>query len=279
MDLAANAPTALVPAGGRGIIALVQAVLQHLLSPDLTAEERALLDRLKSASSEVGPYVLGAEDREDILARVDTLLDDPAYYQKVLPSLIGPRPFNNPVRTASDSAVLDLFPTVFGPFLGPAALPHLRDVQRSTGFFMQWLQAVASTVEHEDLVNVVDELAREPLAFVNSPLVPVPVARSLLAEFRNDVFVLSAFDSVFQRRTVEPWLGLALAELWAATMREALVLPASFNRDAVPLDIVPPEKCLDLEALKSAAMLVDLAYSRFNTDAEHSGEPVYPSVP
>ncbi len=282
MDLVANAPTSLVPTGGGGIIAFVQAVLQQFLHPDLTSEERMLLEGLRSASCEVGPYVLGASDREDILVRIDAVLDDPAYYERFLATLLGvahAKHVKEGIAATEQVLADDLFADVFGRFLGPASLPHLRDIQRGTALFAQWFQAVASLVPPEEVSDAVEDLAREPLVFVSAPTVPVPVARALLAQFRNDVFTLVAFAPVFEQRSVEPWLGLAFAELWSATLREALVLPASISRDLVPLDVVPYEKELHLNELRDALSLTNQAYMLFNADAERSGESLYPPAP
>lgn len=283
MELALRAPLSAFSLG-EGLIASIWAALSSLTRESLSAEEHARFEKLKVVLDQFGTYVLDAEEREDVLVRVDALLEDPAFHREFYGSLgalqQGIR-LPGALTGGMQPGDVDVYATLFGKFLGPGAKPYLRDVERCMGIVRQCLAPMFNMTPREELAKATQEFvamcSKEPLWFLNEPKTPVPVARCLLAGFRCDVFAISACQTVVRGRAVEGWLGLAIAENWVEQAREFLALFASFPGSPVPLDVVPLHKRFDPKALDANARAVSAAYARFNADAERSGEPVFPS--
>ncbi len=280
MDTVLTSPVPALPRGEGSFLALLwTTLLEHVRSASSASEESPLATHIKACAADFGGYVLEAEDRADIIFRVDTLLDDPAFCQRFyggldLPSVV--KSFGPDTGTAGPPR--DWHVNAFGQSLGPAAVPYLREIQRSTAAVFAWLRYVAAHVPAEELAGAANVLlADPPLGFLSSA--PVPIARALLATLRCDVLALTSASLVFQRRSIAPWLGLALAEIWATELREYLVLCASIGGTDVPYDLVPPDKRFNVAALDRAAALTDRAYKQFDSEAESSGEPIYPPAP
>jgi hypothetical protein len=281
MELALRGPLSAVSLG-EGLITSIWAALSSLTRESLSVEERARFEKLRGVLDQFGTYVLDAEEREDVLVRVDALLEDPAFHRELYDCLGAmPQSITLPATMMGGAQSGDVYATLFGKFLGPGARSSLRDVERSMQAFRECFALMRQTIPEEELTRGVQEFAarcsEEPLWFLNEPKMPVPVARCLLAGLRCDVFAISACEAVVRDRGVEGWLGLAIAENWAEQAREFLALFASFPGSPVPLDVVPLHKRFDLKALEANARAVSSAYARFNADAERSGEPVFPS--
>lgn len=281
MELALRAPLTAFSLG-EGLIASLWAAFSSLTWESLSTEERARFETLKIVLEKFGTYVLDAEEREDVLLRVDALLEDPTFHRELYGHLGAmPQSIRLPRTLLSGMRGDDGYATLFGKFLGSGAKSCLRDVERSMWVFRDCFARISNTMPREELAKASQEFvamcSEEPLWFLNEPTTPVPVARSLLAGLRCDVFALSACQAVVGGRAVEGWLGLAIAEKWADEAREYLALFASIPGNPVPLDVVPLHKRFDLKALEENARAVSAAYARFNADAERSGEPVFPS--
>jgi hypothetical protein len=273
----APALPALLPGEGGLLAVLWATVMEHLRrSPSLAEEDSPVARHVKAAAAEFGGYVLEAEERADIVFRVDTLLDDEVFCQRFygeidLAAAIRSVTPDSPPRTIPH----DWYVGVFSKALGQAAVPHLRELQRLSAAASEWLRHVVATVPAEALSSASSQLVTgTPLGFLSS--MPVPVARSLLATLRCDVLALSSASLVFQKRIAAPWLGLSMAELWATELREYLALCASAGGTEIPFDLVPADKRFDLAAVGFSADLTDLAYKQFDAAAERSGEPVFP---
>ncbi|HLL00199.1 MAG TPA: hypothetical protein VK539_06405 [Myxococcaceae bacterium] len=273
MALALQAPLHTLPFGA-GLFAIVKAAFAALTREDLTPEQYAHAAQVREFIETFGGYILEAESREDLLVRVDAIIEDPAFH----------RAFNEAydLQWAAADALRDV-PTVsspgedyhaaFGQALGPAALPHLRELHRcmlSMVRSLRELQSQAAQPEHvseEPSQLLAEESAAEsvdPLFFLSDPAVPVAVARGVLGALRCCAFTIAAWAATVH--TIEGWLGLAIAERWSEEAREMSAMFAL---------LVEPDAVRKLDGRGKA---IREAYARFNAEAERSGEPVYPSA-
>jgi hypothetical protein len=269
-----------LPSGG-GLLALVELVLSFLTRERLTPEESALLERVRELAGTFGAYILEAENRDDLLARVDAILEDPQFHAAFLGTFAfaanAIEDFSTVVEELEEMTDEDVAHLSFAQALGPAAVPCLRQLHRTmieTSRCIGRLLAGTPTVVEIDIPDVVSD---EPLAFISAPSVPVPVAEALLSGLRFNVLILATGALRFGRSTPERWLGLAVAELLAGTSRRVLAFIAAMTGTEVPASILPPEERLDLRSLQRSAQAVREAYMRFNAAAERSGEPVFPT--
>jgi len=272
MALALQAPLHTLPFGA-GLFAIVKAAFAALTREDLTPEQYAHAARVREFIETFGGYILEAENREDLLVRVDAIIEDPAFHRafKEAYSLqLAPVDVLRDLPTVSSPG--EDYHAAFGKALGPAAVPQLRELHRcmlEMGLYFPEFQRQAAQVE-----NVSEEpskvLAKEPaiesadpLFFLSDPAIPVAVARGLLGAFRCCAFTLAAWAATVH--TIEGWLGLAIAERWSEEARAMLALVAS---------LVEPDPTGKLDGRGKA---LREAYERFNAEAERSGDPVYPS--
>ncbi|HEX8701440.1 MAG TPA: hypothetical protein VF815_21615 [Myxococcaceae bacterium] len=273
MDLALPAPLQTLP-WGAGLFAVIKAAFAALKREDLTPEQRAHAARVWEISDTFGSYILEAENREDLLARVDTLIEDPAVHEALREAFGGQR------RNAGE---LDKLPTVtspgedyhesFGEALGPAAVPHLRELHRHMLTLVAYLKELQQREPppqrkpkkpREKPAEAPSSEGADPLGFLSDPSIPVPMARALLGGVRCLVFTLAACAAAVH--PVESWLGAAIAERWSQEAREMLALFESLlSTDTA-------------QALNDRVKAIREAYAHFNADAERSGDPVYPST-
>lgn len=286
MSTSAALPAAFSLPGGAGLLALVEKVFSLVRRERMTAQERTLIEHVQEFSGTFGVYVLEAEDRDDLIARVDAVIGDPRFRvaqqriwegggAELLVEMIG-KGFDE----ALDEA---LVPDAMEQVLGAASTPFLRDLLLNR---LEAFRCLAHLMEGAPLapeaVPALEALAgvyegEEPLAFVSAPEVPIPVAEALLASMRLDALLLAPMTLLFQQAAAQPWLKLAIAELLATSSKRGLALMAAVSGAEVSVELLPMDQRLSLTGLEQHSKAVQAAYARFNMAAERSGEPVYPS--
>lgn len=267
-----------LPSGDK-LFAFIEMVMALLTRDELSAEERAFVERFRLFSERYGEYLLEAGDREDLQARVDAVLEDPQFHQdhqRLNPPLT-PAHFAEVARGAEGGR--DMRDSEWARALGPASIPSMRkldacmmEIGRCLGIMLAQRGATLTAQMPPELAT-----AHDPLAFLSNPSVPVPLARALLSGFRSNALLSAVCAVRFGQKSLEGWLGLALAETLAKEMRGTLALVAAATGTEVPVDILPLDERLDMLWLFQSSQSVQQGYLRFNADAERSGEPVYPS--
>lgn len=279
MPHSAAIPSSLPLPSGGGLLALVELVLSFLTRERLTPGERALLERVRELTGTFGAYILEADGRNDLIARVDALLEDPRFhaaYQDAF-AAYSIEHFPSIVEELEEMADEDVPNSGLAQALGPAAVPCLRDLHRNLLETSRCVSRLLADTPRPLELGIPRGVGDDPLAFVSAPGVPVPVAEALLAGLRLNALLLAVGALRFHQRTAERWLGLATAELLAGESRRVLALMAALSGSEVPEDLLPPEERLDLCGLQRSAHAVQEAYARFNAAAERSGEPVFPA--
>jgi len=282
MALALRAPISALPLGGDILTTFIEVVLSRLNREGLTAEEREHVTKVKEATELFGTYVLGAQDREDLVVRIDTLIEDPAFHRALFSTF--DYAWSHRETLAEDVAATATSSgdthSAFEKALGPAAKPYLQEIHRymiaSAEMFRHAAKAYPKEAIRAALDSFTDEDA-DPLGFLSDPSMPVPIARGLLAMHRSNAFVLSAGAAVLSG-PIENWLGLAIAELWAEQTREFISMAASLPGFEISPDLVPLHLRHNLKQIEERAKAVRAAYEQFNADAERSGESIYPST-
>lgn len=266
------------PSGG-GLVALVEFVLSFLTREKLTPEERELLERVRALTGTFGAYILEADDRNDLLARVDAVLEDPQFHTSYRNTVKGHTVAHFRAIAAEIEGIADEDVPHLGmaQALGPAALPHLRQLHRNMVAFTGCVNRLLASAPPSEEFDSSSATSEEPLAFITAPGVPIPVAEALLAGFRLQALFLSVGALRFHQCTAERWLGLAVAELLVQESRRFLAFMVALTGTEVDASLLPPEERLDLHSLQLNAVAVEKAYARFNTVAEQSGEPVFPA--
>ncbi|MBZ4330771.1 hypothetical protein [Corallococcus sp. AS-1-12] len=285
MSTSAALPSALSLPSGPGLLALVERVIALVTRERMTAQERAFIEQMRELGGTFGAYVLEAEDRDDLITRIDAVVGDPRFYvaqQNIrggdafggLPELVG---------EFEEIVAEDEIPDAMVQALGPASTPFLRDLHRNLSETFRCLVHLMETMppdaEAPPAVETFVDLNGDgdPLAFISAPDVPIPVAEALLASMRLNALFLALVALLFKQGAAEPWLKLAISELLASSSKQWLALTAAMSGAEVPVDLLPMDERLDLTGLEQHSKAVQSAYARFNMAAERSGEPVFPS--
>ncbi|KFA92909.1 hypothetical protein [Archangium violaceum] len=254
-------------------------VLSFLTRERLTPEERALLERVRELTGTFGTYILEADSRDDLVARVDAVLEDPQFYTAYQGAfaVYSVEHFPTIVAELEEITDEDVANLGFAQALGPAAVPSLRHLHRHLLETSRCISRMFAGTTAMPAFSVPSIVSDDPLAFVSAPDVPPPVAEALLAGLRLNPLSLAVGALRFQQRTAERWLGLAIAELLARESRRVLAFMTALTGTEVPAGILPPEERLDLRGLLKSAQAVQEAYVRFNEAAKRSGEPIFPA--
>ncbi|CAM3946670.1 hypothetical protein G4177_02075 [Corallococcus sp. ZKHCc1 1396] len=279
-----------LPTGG-GLFALVEVVLSLVKRDRMTAEERALLEHVRGLSGTFGCYILEAENRDDLLARVDAVVEDPGFHvaqhgaEEVSFGISHLPEIADEIEQHSND---DAVPLAMAQVLGASSIPYLRELHRNLaetmrclGYFLSEVGPDISMSEFPDASTgeggISAGRSNDPLAFLSDPDVPIPVAEALLASLRLNVLCLSLVALLLHQGVAEPWLKLAIAEILADSSMRGLALMAALSNAQVSTDILPIDERLDPSEFEQHSLAVQAAYKRFNMAAERSGEPVYPS--
>lgn len=264
---------------GNIIAAFVERAVSRRSGEQLTAAQRERSAAVRAMAETFGAYVIEAADAEEVRARVDLILEDPAYYQSLVDFIAKMSLSHDELVEALGGSpqIDDFYDSPFARVLGPAAQGPLRALRQDMSAWATCLIEVHNLLPAgaiEESLKVVCSM--EPLKFLSDPSVPVPAARALLASLRTTVYTYAAGAAVF-RGYVDGWLGTTLAEEWESEAREYV----KFMRDIVIPKLKgstssnPGEKPKYLE-LDEQGAAVSAAYRRFNSAAERSGEQVFP---
>ncbi len=279
MSFASAIPAALPLASSGGVFALVEFVLSLLPSERLTAAEEALIERARELTGSFGAYILEAGSRDELLGRVDAVLEDPQFHEAVLhfvSTSMAEQGFDL-VEAFDEVAGKDVAASGLAHALGPASVPALRQLDANIVEAFRCVKPLLAAFVPDAEPTAPGVVSDEPLAFISAPEVPVPIARAWLATYRLGALLFAAGALHFGSFSGERWLGLAIAELLAENSRRLLAFVAALTGHDVPVSLLPEEERLDLHGLTGAAQAVREAYERFNTAAERSGEPVFPA--
>ncbi|RKH68152.1 hypothetical protein D7X96_17805 [Corallococcus interemptor] len=282
MSTSAALPSAFSLPGGAGLLALVERVFSLVARERMTPQERALLEQIHELSGSFGGYILEAEDRDDLINRIDAVIGDPRFHEAQ--QFVGESTRDGLLPEGeggfAEGSNEEVSPAVLVQALGPASVPFLHNLHLNLAETMRCLGHLMEKMPPDiagSLTPDAPNKSEDPLAFINSPSVPVPVAEALLASLRICALVLAPVALLFKQGAAEPWLKLAIAELLASSSRRGLALAAAMSGAEVSVDLLPTDERLDLTGLEQHSKAVQLAYARFNMAAERSGEPVYPS--
>lgn len=281
MTYSTSMTPALSLSSGSGMFALVEFALSALRGARLSPAETALVEAVRGLTDSFGAYIAEAEDREDVLFRVDAVLEDPSFHEalrRLLTLSTHEHGFN--VFEAFDAvADKDIASSRMARALGPAAVPALRQFDVNTVELIRCLEVLFATLPVEAQSDALSAVGDDPLAFVSSTEIAVPVADSMLALFRLNALLMASGHFSFVNSSASRWLGLALAEMLAKNSRRALALLVAASGRDVPMSLLPQEERLDMNALNGAALATQAAYAQFNLAAERSGEPIFPASP
>lgn len=286
MELALHPSLSALPLNG-SISALLKTARAYLTRGGLSAEEQQAVTQVVEWAEFFGEYILEAKDREDILVRVDTLLEDPAYHRSMkAAAAVSRSPSEEKATTAAGAEGTE---TEFFEVLGPAAEHHLRqldryidEVGRCIGVLEKWLKPLKLLAKlltrNSPPAPSPKKERKDPLALLSSPSLPVPLVRGLFASLRFTGLMAAILATALRDRPIDGWLGLAIAELSVEQAREVLALFTAVPGTKISEELVPRHMRLELVPLIKHAMAMHKAYARFNAEADRSDEPIYPST-
>ncbi|NNC18613.1 hypothetical protein HJC22_23140 [Corallococcus exiguus] len=268
-----------IPSLRGGALAFIEFAASLLSRDGLTADERRFIERVQQLTGSFGEYVIEAENRTDLLTRVDAVLEDPRFHREYQ-GLFGMGFLNILPEAIADLAKLEEeeLPQGLVEALGPAAVPHLRKLHRHMMALGQLLGPLLASSAHSGADHASsDDSNLDPLAFLSAATIPVPLAAAMLSCHRLNVLILAAGAIRFRPNGGQRWLGLALAELMADNSQQMLALFVAITGAEVPTSLLAPEDRLNMRAIGEHARATQDAYMQFNTAAERSGDPVFPA--
>nr|WP_128794526.1 hypothetical protein [Corallococcus coralloides] len=284
MSTSVALPSAFSLPAGAGFLALVEWIFSLVARERMTAQERAIIEQVRELSGTFGAYVLEAENREDLITRIDAVLGDPRFHAAQQGVGEGDAVGAFPEMAGGFEQVLEEeSPDAMVQTLGSASAPFIRDFHRNLAETFRCLGLLLEDMPSDAKASLSLEAAAalndggDPLAFISAPDVPVRVAEALLASMRLNALLLALVAVLFKQGEAEPWLKLAISELLASSSKSGLALTAAMSGAEVSAELLPMDERLDLTGLEQHSKAVQTAYARFNMAAERSGEPVYPS--
>lgn len=206
----------------------------------LSPAEAPRLEWMKSRASALGAPVLEATSRQDLLDRLDAALESPEFVETMREgaSAVTVDALASLAISAEDLAEME-------PILGKGATAILGGTSpllRVYGGILARLVAsgeVALQAPPGDWHDV-----------LYAPGIHSTLKRALLGNMRASVAMIAIFHAVFQRRRLEPWLALALAETFRDELYLGLRWMASMPVGAdVPESVVPRDDRYDLAQL------------------------------
>ncbi|MBN9680869.1 MULTISPECIES: hypothetical protein [unclassified Corallococcus] len=261
---------------------LLEKVFSLVAGDRISAQDRALIEHVRELSGTFGAYVLEAQDRDDLIVRLDQVVGDPQFYlaqMLLMQEVEAPGTLSRRVDgLALESG--DVVPQSMVNAMGASSKPYLRDLYRRLPEIMRCFGLFLRQTPHvtETAAAVLQNEDWDPLAFLSAPDVSVPAAEALLAWMRLGVLQLASIALLSHQVVAEPWLKIAIAELLATSSKRSLALLAALSKAEVSVDLLPADERLSPAALDRQVEAVQAAYARFNMAAEQSGEPVFPSA-
>lgn len=211
--------------------------LRGAVSPAEAREVEALQARMQF----LGACVLDATSRDDVTERLDAALARPEFMQV----LQEPTPTITADVLASTRISAELF-NEMEPVLGKAATAVLASTVPVLAVYVGILANLLASGDVSD-ANPTDSYEA-----LSRPGIHSTFKRSLLGGFRSTVALAAIGHAGFQKRRLEPWLALALAESYRDELYWFVRLFASLPLDvAVPESVVPLEDRFDLERLQA----------------------------
>lgn len=206
-----------------------------------TKEERELLLLLDYAASKLGDVLLNATDRDDLDDRLDALLDDPdVFHWNALATRLASAVVTRPPVPA------DAFASACESLVGPTPARELMNAAPLLDAWMRAQHLVITTMDPEisrDAAHAVDAMGP---AILTSATVPAEVSLALAGALRAALVLLALGRAAESKRSIEPWLALALIERFVAGVRAHLRLLAAHPGSGVPDDVLPASERLDL---------------------------------
>jgi hypothetical protein len=189
----------------------------------------------------LGASVLDATSRDGVTERIDAALTQPELMQ-VLRELA---PKITPDMLASTPISAELFHEM-EPVLGKAATAVLASTVPVLSVSVGILARLFTSGE------VPDATPADAYEALSRPGIHSTVKRGLLGAFRSTIAIAAIGHATFQKRRLEPWLALALAEVYRDELYWSVRVFASLPLEVtVPESVVPLHDRFDLERLQA----------------------------
>jgi hypothetical protein len=228
-------------------------------SRDASPASSALVATMKRAAGEVGAPLLRATSRDDLDDRLEQAIVGPALRRLD--------------AEAAHLITIDTLTAIAAPAEPPAEMVRVLGAGPA-GIVVQSgrLHAAHASVIMQILVeHGPAALGNEELdvtAFVTAPGVHSTVKRCVVQGLRSSAALLGIVHAMMEGERPEPWLSLALAEVFRDGLYEYMRYLASLPLH-VPMDLVPLAERFDLRALQHE---VEAAESLWQSIADPDGE-------
>ena len=234
------------PSGGMSFLVLLPRLVRPFGFLANSAEDRMLLALVEKSAPVLGGIVLGAKDLSDLDGRFDEALDRPEFSEflagiaKVVPIL----------ASLLDDSALTVELESLASVLGDGLRAKLREGDAIIVELVRCFGRLAPAPG--DLAAALSSAERgRPLAFLEDPTIPLPIARALLDSLKLQVAMLAIGETAGRRARPEPWLALALAERLVRGLRAQLVLLALIPGANVRQEVLPREMRIDPAVIES----------------------------
>jgi hypothetical protein len=262
---------------GGGVLLKLSDLLRRLIGrASLTTEQRELLAQLERTAPAACEPLLRATSKRDLLEqRFDEAFMSGGQDLLQVAARLG----LTATSTSLDAAMSDVdFPEEVGRVLGQAAAAQLREGIRLLEIALtEWLRVFAR-MSDEDRVQMHKELGAasyQPLAFVYDPQIPSSLRRLLLDVTEGNLALMCVLYCVTANRSPEPWLSLALVEVFVRGQKQLLRFIAALPGTSIGQDIVPASERVDLEAMERERVQADAMVSEWERRAIASGQDAY----
>lgn len=232
-----------------------------------------------------GSLLLAAEDADDLAARIDQILDEEDFHGAIVrmtdSAIQGLRAAKASIAedttdafALGDSQVQAELIRILGPAteeLIIQGLRHMQAIGRVWPVFVRQHMPDGLPGPLEEVQEMVSRIAYDPN-------IPPAVARGIVSGQRMNAMFFAMLEALIRDFYLEPWLGLALAECFLHSAHGYLRLLASGTPEVeVPEDLLSREERLPMSILRAESQLARDDFKRLVEQAEHSGEPLYPS--
>ncbi len=207
---------------------------------EASSAESELVTVMKRAASEVGAPLLAATSRDDLDDRLEQ-----AIVQPVLRRLDA---------EAAHLIPIDTFTAIAAPSEPPAEMIRVlgagpAGIVVRSGRLHAALASVIMQILVEHGPEALDQSELDVTAFVTAPGIHSTVKRCVLQGLRSSAAILGIVHALVEGERPEPWLSLALAEVFRDGLYEYMRYLASLPLH-VPTDLVPLTARFDLQALQ-----------------------------
>jgi hypothetical protein len=230
-------------------------VVQWLNNAALSPAEVELRNTIGSSAALLGAPIIAATSVDDVTDRIDAAIENPELgrFTARAMELMTLEMLVEVSKKASPT------PSVLVAVLGQGPAAKIAGVSRVE------LAVVSAVVQLHVLLGEESLRSADPFEeilrdFLSDSDIPSAVQLATLSGLRSSVAGLAIAHAAFVNRSLEPWLGQRLAEVYTEGLYEYLRLLASVPPISVPDDLVPLDQRIDLAALQDAhaAALKDL---------------------